>query len=75
MSRGRVVYVPDEAHRRLRLLAAKRERSMGEVVAALVEQEFAELLNPWTNPDGLVLQQKILAGVWADPDLDIYNDD
>ena len=75
MSRGKVVYVSDEAHRRLRLLAARREHSMGEVVAALVEQEFAELVNPWTSPDGLVLQQKTLAGVWADPDLDIYNDD
>ena len=74
MSRGKIVYVPDDAHRRLRLLAARREHSMGQVVADLIEQEFADYVNPWTSPEGLMLQQEGLAGVWADPALDVYND-
>jgi acetoacetate decarboxylase len=48
---------------------------MGAVVEELVEQELADLLNPWTNPEGLLLQQNVLAQVWDDPSLDVYNDD
>ncbi len=47
---------------------------MGDVVDDLVKQEFAELVNPWTGPEGLQLQQKVLADIWDDPALDVYND-
>jgi len=73
MARGKIVYVPADAHRLLRLLAARRERPMGEVVAALVEQEVADLSNPWTSPEGLLLQQETLGDVWNTPDLDVYD--
>jgi len=75
MPRGKMIYVSEEAHRQLRLLAARRERPMGEVVANLVERELADLVNPWTSAEGLLLQQKVLADVWDDPALDVYNDD
>jgi hypothetical protein len=70
-----LVYIKPDAHRQLRLLAARRNRPMGEVVAALVEEELAELANPWTGPEGLLLQQRVLARAWDDPALDVYNDD
>lgn len=75
MPRGKMVYVSEQVHRQLRLLAARRDRPMGEVVANLVEQEFADLVNPWTSAEGLMLQQKVLADLWDDPALDVYNDD
>ena len=75
MPRAKMVYVSEQAHRRLRLLAARRNRSMGRVVEELVEEELADLVNPWTGPGGLSLQQKALAAVWDDPALDVYNDD
>jgi hypothetical protein len=48
---------------------------MGEVVSDLVAAELAELVDPWTSPEGLWLQQKALAEAWDDPSLDIYNND
>ncbi len=75
MARGKMVYISPDAHRQLRLLAARRNRSMGEVVASLIGEELAELTNPWTGPEGLALQERMLASVWDDPALDVYNDD
>ncbi|MBI4561199.1 MAG: ribbon-helix-helix protein, CopG family [Candidatus Rokubacteria bacterium] len=75
MSRGKMVYVSEEVHRRLKLLAARRNRPMGELVRELVEQELADLANPWTSPEGLALQQQVLAQVWDDPALDVYEHD
>ncbi len=74
MSRPKIVYISPDAHRRLKLLAARRGRSMGELVAHLVEQELADLANPWTGPEGLWVQQKALAEVWSDPALDVYDE-
>ncbi len=74
MARTKIVYVSEEAHRRLKLLAARRNRTMGQTVEELVTEELAELANPWTSPEGLWLQQKVLAEVWDDPALDVYND-
>lgn len=73
MPRGKLVYVSPDAHRRLRFLAARHNRPMGEVVATLVEHELAELANPWIGPEGLSLQERMLARVWDDPALDVYN--
>ena len=75
MRRSKMVYISEEAHQRLRMLAARRNRSMGEVVMALVDQEVADLTSPWTSADGLALQQRALDKVWDDPQLDVYNDD
>lgn len=75
MPREKMVYISEEAHQRLRLLAARCNRSMGKVVEDLVAQELAEVASPWTGAGGLWLQQKALAQVWADPALDVYNDD
>ncbi|MGH7432919.1 MAG: hypothetical protein ACREJL_04110 [Candidatus Methylomirabilales bacterium] len=41
----------------------------------LVEQELADLANPWTSPEGLLLQQDVLGRVWDDPALDVYDHD
>jgi len=71
----KMVYLSEEAHRHLRLLAARRNRPMGKVVEELVDQELADLVNPWTGTGGLMLQQKALAAVWDDPALDVYDDD
>ena len=75
MARAKMVYVSDKTHRRLKLLAARRNRSMGEIVGELVEQDLADLTNPWTTPEGLLAQQRVLAEVWDDPVLDIYDRD
>jgi len=75
MPRGRMVYISEAAHQKLKLLAVRRNRPMGEVVEELVEQDLADLLNPWTSTEGLILQQHALAQVWDDPALDVYNDD
>jgi hypothetical protein len=75
MPRAKMVYVSEEAHRHLRLLAARRNRPMGKVVEELVDQELTDLINPWTGTEGLMLQQKVLAAVWDDPALDVYDDD
>lgn len=75
MPRGKIVYVTEEAHRQLKLLAARGNRSIGQTVETLVAEEIAELTNPWTSSEGLWLQQRTLAEVWDDPALDVYNDD
>lgn len=75
VAKPKMIYVSAEAHRRLKLLAVRRNRPMGEVVEELVDHELADLTNPWTGPEGLVLQQKILTDIWDDPALDVYNDD
>lgn len=75
MPRGKMVYISEDAHGRLRLLAAHRHRPMGEVVEELIEHELADLVNPWTGPEGLILQQRVLAGIWDDPALDVYDHD
>ncbi len=75
MAQGKIVYISEGAHRRLKLLAARRNRPMGKVVEELVAAELAELMNPWTSPEGLMLQQQALAEVWDDAALDVYNDD
>ena len=46
---------------------------MGAIVAEMVEREVAEMSGPWTGPEGLLLQQQMLAQVWSDPALDAYN--
>ncbi len=75
MTRAKIVYIPEQAHRRLKLLAARRNRPMGEVVEELVDRELAELANLWTSPEGLLLQQAVLARVWDDPALNVYDED
>lgn len=75
MSTVRIVYVSDRTHRRLKLLAARRRRTMGALVEELVEQEAADLGNLWTSPEGLAVQQQALAAMWEDPALDVYNED
>lgn len=75
MPRGKMVYISENAHGRLRLLAAHRDRPMGEVVEELVEHELADLVNPWTSPEGLIVQQRVLARIWDDPALDVYDHD
>lgn len=75
MSMLKTVYVSDQTHRRLKLIAVRRGRTMGELIEDLVEQEAAELGNIWTSPEGLAVQQEALAKVWEDPALDVYNTD
>lgn len=75
MPRAKMVYISPEAHQRLKLIAARRNRPMGRVVEELVEQELADLANPWTSPEGLLLQEHVLARVWDDPALDVYDHD
>jgi len=75
MARVKMVYISEEAHARLKLLAAHRKRPMGKVVEELVDYEIDDLANLWTNPEGLALQQKALALVWDDPALDVYDHD
>jgi len=74
-ARGKIFYVSEEAHRQLRFLAARRNRSMGQTVEELVAEELAELSNPWTSREGLWLQQKALTEIWDDPALDVYDND
>ncbi len=73
MPRGKMVYITAEGHRRLKLLAARKNRPMGKVVEELLEREMADLASTWTGPEGLALQEKALAQVWDDPALDVYN--
>ncbi|MBI4544856.1 MAG: hypothetical protein HY703_06665 [Gemmatimonadetes bacterium] len=75
MARGKMVYVSAAAHRRLKILAARRNRPMGELVEELVEREAEEIENPWLSPVGLGLQERALAEAWGDPALDVYDDD
>lgn len=75
MGRGKMVYISEKAHQRLKLIAARRNSPMGQVVEELVEQELADLASAWTSPEGLLLQQDVLARVWDDPALDVYDHD
>ena len=75
MPRVKMVYVSEATHRRLKILAARRNRSMGKLVEELVERESEELENPWLSPVGLGLQEKALKEVWDDPQLDAYDAD
>jgi hypothetical protein len=75
MAAKKMVYISARAHQRLKLLAAHKQRAMGEVVEALIEEELSELANPWTSPAGLLAQQAALGAVWEDPALDVYDDD
>ena len=75
MTRAKMVYISEEAHQRLKLLAARRNRPMGQVVQDLVEQELVDLVNPWTSQEGLLLQQHVLARVWDGPALAVYDHD
>jgi hypothetical protein len=70
-----MVYVSEQTHQRIKILAARRKRAMGEVVEDLVEREVGELSNPWLSSAGLSVQQKALDEVWDEPALDVYNDD
>lgn len=74
MARDKMVYVSATAHRRLKILAARRNSSMGQVVEELVKREAEEFENPWLTPSGLRVQEKALGESWGDPELDIYND-
>lgn len=70
-----MIYVSEAAHRRLKILAARRSRPMGQLVEELVEREAEDLANPWLTPEGLRLQEKVLGEVWGDPALDVYDED
>jgi len=73
--REKTVYVSETAHRRLKILAARRNRSMGELLEEMVEREAEEFENPWLTPAGLRIQEKALHELWGDPALDVYDDD
>lgn len=75
MPRPKMVYLSEQGHRRLKLLAARQNRPMGKVVEELLDRELADWANPWTEPEGLLLQQAALARLWEDPALDVYNRD
>jgi predicted DNA-binding protein len=75
MAPQKLVYVSEETHRRLKLLAARRDRTIGHIVGDLVEREVAEVASEWILPAGLELQQRVLEQVWADPALDVYDKD
>lgn len=75
MARQKMIYVSEAAHRRLKVLAARRNRPMGQVVEELIAREAEELENLWLTPAGLAIQQKGLEEVWGDPALDVYDDD
>ena len=75
MSRSKIVYLSESAHRWLKILAARRGRPMGDLVEELVEREAEDLRNPWLTPGGLRSQQMVLEEVWADSALDVYDDD
>ncbi len=68
----KMVYISERAHGGLKLLAARQKRPMGEVLEELVAQELSEMINPWIAQEGLALQQKVLAQIWEDPMLDLY---
>lgn len=50
----------------------RRNRQIGEVVT---DRELAERASLWTSLEGLLLQQAVLASVWDDPALDVYDED
>ncbi len=75
MATQKMVYISHETHLNLKLLAARRNRTMGELVKQLVDEELVDLSNIWTNAEGLKLQEQMLGKAWADPALDIYDQD
>ena len=75
MPRPKMVYLTPKGHHRLKLLAARRNLPMGKLMEELIARELEDLANPWTGPDGLLLQQAALAEAWKDPALDVYNRD
>ena len=75
MARSKTLYVSEATHRRLKVLAARRNRSMGDVVEELVDREAEELDNAWLTPAGLGMQEEALKEVWGDPALDVYDRD
>lgn len=75
MTRGKMIYISDNVHQNLKMMAARRRRTMGALVEEWVEREMSELANPWTGTGGLLLQQKAIEKLWSDPALDIYNDE
>jgi len=75
MPRGKMIYVSDTTHQRIKILAARRNRPMGLVIEDLVDREIADLTNPWLTTEGLSLQEKALGEVWSDSALDVYNDE
>ena len=75
MPRAKMIYVSDTTHRRIKVLAARRNRPMGLVIEELIDREIADIENPWLATDGLSLQEKALEEVWGDSALDVYNDD
>jgi hypothetical protein len=75
MPREKTVYVSEAAHRRLKILAARRNRSIGDLLEEMVEREAEEFENPWLTPSGLRVQETALTEVWGDPALDVHDDD
>ena len=75
MSRGKMVYVSEATHQRIKILAARGNRPMGQVIEDLVDREISDLTNPWLATEGLGLQEKALNELWGDSSLDVYNDD
>ncbi|MCU0725403.1 MAG: hypothetical protein MUE73_06385 [Planctomycetes bacterium] len=75
MARLKMVYISADAHRRLKILAARRNVPMRKLVEDLVDREAEDSSNPWLSPEGLRLQQSALAEDWAEPALDVYDDD
>lgn len=64
IARGNTRYVSEAAHR----------RPKGRLVEERVEHEIVDRTGPWTQPEGLALQQRALEAVWADPALEVYDD-
>lgn len=75
MARSKMLYISTGAHQRLKLIAARRNCPMGQVVEELIEQAMADLANSWTSPEGLLLQQQVLGPVWDYRALDVYDQD
>ena len=75
MARSKMLYISARDHQRLKLIAARRNCPMGQVVEELIEQAMAHLANSWTSPEGLLLQQQVLDPVWDYRALDVYDQD
>jgi hypothetical protein len=75
MARQKMIYVTERAHQRLKILAARQDRPMGEVVEELVDREIDDLSSPWFSAEGMSLQEKALRDAWGDPALDVYDGD
>ena len=75
MARKKMIYVSEGSHHRLRVLAARRRLTMGELVEQLVARESEDLDDPWLSPGGLELQRRHLEKAWGGGELDVYDDD